>query len=101
VSAGLTLIVGGAILTVLIKSVGPVLLGGRELPIWATSVIMLLPPALLAALVVTQALADGDRIGVGPETAGVAAGGLVVWRTGSVLLCGLTAAVLTAALRAL
>ncbi len=100
-STGMVLIVGGAISTVLVRALGPVVLGGRELPAWATSVIMLLPAALLAALVVTAALADGDRIGVGPETAGVAAGGLVVWRTGSVLACGLTAALLTAALRQL
>ena len=61
---------------------------------------MLLAPALLAALVVTQVFADGDRIAVGAETAGVAAGGLVMWRTESIVGCVLVAAVLTAGLRA-
>ena len=40
--------------TVALKSVGPVLLGGRPLPDHLTGVVALLAPALLAALVVTQ-----------------------------------------------
>ena len=62
---------------------------------------MLLAPALLAALVATQALADGDQLKVGADTAGVAAGGLVAWRTGSIVACVLVAPAVTAALRAL
>ena len=58
-------------------------------------------PALLAALVVTQALADGERLHVGADTAGVAAAGLVVWRGGSVLPAVGLAVVVTAGLRAL
>ncbi len=95
-------IIGGcALVTFAIKAVGPVALGGRELPSWFSSVVVLLAPALLAALVVTQALADGDRLEVGEETAGVLAGGLVVWRTDSIIACVLVAAGVTAALRAL
>jgi branched-subunit amino acid transport protein len=51
-------LVGAA--TVALKAVGPVLLGGRELPGALTAVLFLLAPALLAALVVTQAV-GGDR----------------------------------------
>jgi branched-subunit amino acid transport protein len=51
-------LVGAA--TVALKGVGPVLLGGRELPGALTAVLFLLAPALLAALVVTQAV-GGDR----------------------------------------
>jgi branched-subunit amino acid transport protein len=76
-------------------------LGGRELPAWFTRFVVLLAPALLSALVVTQALADGQRLAVGPETAGVAAGGLIVWRTGSIIGCVVAAAAITAALRAI
>lgn len=95
-------VIGGcAVATAVIKAVGPVALGGRDLPAWFSSVVVLLAPALLAALVVTQALADGDRLAVGAETAGVAAGGLVVWRTESIIGCVLVAAALTAALRAM
>lgn len=100
-STGVALIGGCAIVTALIKSVGPVALGGRELPLWFTSVIVLLAPALLAALVATQALATGDRITVGAETVGVAASGLLVWRTGSIVGCVIVAAAVTAGLRLL
>ena len=77
------------------------MLGGRELPPRLLGVISLLAPALLAALVVTQTLADGDELAVGEHTVGVVAGGLVAWRTGSIIGCVLSAAVVTAALRAL
>lgn len=96
------LLIGGcAVGTALLKAIGPIALGGRELPLWVTSVIVLLAPALLAALVFTQAFADGKDLTVGAETAGVVAGGLVAWRTGSIVGCVVVAAVLTAALRAL
>jgi branched-subunit amino acid transport protein len=87
--------------TYVIKGVGPLALGGRDLPVWFTSIVILLAPALFAALVVTQTLADGDRIAVGANTVGVAAGGLVAWRTRSVIGCVVVAALVTAALRAL
>ena len=100
-STGATVIIGSAVITFAIKAAGPVALGGRELPTWFTSVVVLLAPALLAALVATQALADGDELAVGADTAGVAAGGLAVWRTGSIIACVLIAPAVTAALRAL
>jgi branched-subunit amino acid transport protein len=101
VSTGATVIVGSALVTFVIKAAGPVALGGRELPTWFTSVVVLLAPALLAALGATQALADGDQLKIGADTAGVAAGGLAVWRTGSIVACVLVAPAVTAALRAL
>lgn len=100
-STGATVIVGCAVVTAAIKAAGPVALGGRELPIWFTSVVILLSPALLAALVATQAFAEGDRIALEADTAGVAAGGLVIWRTGSIVACVVAAAAATAAVRAL
>jgi branched-subunit amino acid transport protein len=101
VSSTVAVILGCAVVTALIKAAGPVALGGRELPERFIDVITLLAPALLTALVVTQALADGDEWAVGPDTAGVVAGGLVAWRTGSLVGCVLTAAAVTAGLRAL
>jgi len=89
-----------AALTAVIKAVGPVALGGREMPPWFTSLVTVLPAAVLTALVVTVILADGKQLGVGPETAGVAAAGLVAWRGGSVILCVVVAAAVTAGLRA-
>jgi len=100
-STGATVIIGSAVITFAIKAAGPVALGGRELPTWFTSVVVLLAPALLAALVATQALADGDKLAIGADTVGVAAGGLAAWRTGSIIACVLIAPAVTAALRAL
>jgi branched-subunit amino acid transport protein len=90
-----------AAVTFAIKAAGPVALGGRELPGWASRVIALMAPALLAALIAVNALADDDRLHVGADTAGVAAAALVVARGGSVIWGVLAAAGVTAALRAL
>ena len=95
------LIAGCAAVTIAIKAAGPVALGGRELPPGFNSVIALMGPALLAALIVTQALADGERLHVGADTAGVAAAGVVAWRGGSVVPAVAVAVVVTAGLRAL
>jgi branched-subunit amino acid transport protein len=46
--------------TVALKAVGPVFLAGRELPRTLGTLLLLLAPALLGALVVTQAV-GGDR----------------------------------------
>ena len=99
-SATTAVIAGCAVVTFAIKAVGPVALGGRALPPRLTGVIVLLAPALLAALIATQALADGDRLAAGADTAGVVAGGIVAWRTRSIIACVVVAAAVTAALRA-
>ena len=94
-------IAGCAAVTAAIKATGPVALGGRELPTWFTSVVILLSPALLAALVATQAFAEGDRLALEADTAGVAAGGLVFWLSRSIVACVVVAAAATALVRAL
>jgi branched-subunit amino acid transport protein len=96
-----TVIAACFVITAAIKAVGPIALGGRELPTWFTSVVILLSPALLAALVATQAFAEGDHLALSADTAGVAAGGLVIWRTGSIIACVVLAAAVTAGVRAL
>jgi branched-subunit amino acid transport protein len=102
VSASASVLIGGcALVTAVLKAIGPIALGGRELPLWVMSVIVLLAPALLAALVATQAFADGSELAFGAETAGVVAGGAVAWRSGSILACVIVAAAVTAASRAL
>jgi branched-subunit amino acid transport protein len=95
------LIAGCAVVTAVIKAIGPIAFGGRKLPDRVDGVIALLAPALLAALIVTQALADGQRIAIGADTAGVGIAGLVLWRGGSVLTGVAVAALVTAGLRAL
>jgi branched-subunit amino acid transport protein len=95
-------IAGCTLVTAAIKAFGPVLMGGRELPARVGGVIVLMAPALLAALVVSSALADGEHLHVGADTAGVATGGilLVLTRAG-VLTSVLVAAAVTAGLRLL
>jgi branched-subunit amino acid transport protein len=90
-----------AVVTFAIKAAGPVALGGRTLPAWLDSIVPLLAPALLAALVATHMFADGKHLAVGANTVGVAAAGVVMWRTRSIVLCVLTAAAVTALLRAI
>lgn len=90
-----------AVLTAAIKAAGPVALGGRELPTWFSSVVAVMPAAVLTALVVTVAFADGEDLAVGPETAGVAVAGVLALRGRSVILCVVAAAAVTAGLRAL
>ena len=60
----------------------------------------LLPPALLAALVVLQTATDGDVLVVDARAAGVAAGALAVWRHAPFWVVVVVAAVVTAAVRA-
>jgi branched-subunit amino acid transport protein len=94
------LIAGCALVTAVIKAAGPIAFGGRDLPDRLGGVIALMAPALLVALVVTQALADGRHIAIGADTAGVGLAGVVIWRGGSILLAVGSAVVVTAGLRA-
>lgn len=95
------LIVALAATTAVIKAAGPVLLGGRDLPPRAVAVIALLPPVLLAALVVTSTFSEGQRLEVDASTAGVAVAGVLIWRRAPLLLSVLAAVAVTAGLRAL
>ena len=95
------LIVLVAALTAAIKAAGPIALGGRELPGWFAAIVTAMPATVLAALVVTAALANGQQLSIGPDTAGVAAAGVVAWRGGSVITCVIVAAVVCAGLRAI
>jgi branched-subunit amino acid transport protein len=95
------LIVGLSALTMAVKALGPVLLGGRTLPPSFTRVVVLVAPTLLAALVVTSVLASGRSWSVGAHTVGVAVAAVMLWRRSSLVLCVLVAVLVTAGLRAL
>jgi len=90
-----------ALMTALIKGAGPLVLGSRQLPPRMIGVITLLPSALLASLVVTTALADGDTLRIGATAGGVAAGGLVLLLRAPLVLAVVVAVGVTAGLRAL
>ena len=92
-------VVGAA--TIAIKASGPVLLGGRELPAPLARIVDLLAPAVLAALVATQAFATGDELVLDERAAGLAAAGACVALRAPVLATVVAAALTTAVLRAL
>ncbi len=94
-------IAGCAVVTALIKGVGPVAFGGRDLPERFAGVVVLLAPALLSALIVVSALADGKDLAVGEDTAGLGVAGLALWRGASVIVGVGLAAGVTAGLRLL
>jgi branched-subunit amino acid transport protein len=98
---GWLLIGGCAAVTAAIKAAGPVALGGRELPRWFDSIIQLMAPALLSALVAVAIFSEDERLSVGADTAGVGVAAVALWRGASVVVGVVVAATVTAALRAL
>ncbi len=90
-----------AVATALIKAVGPVLVGGRDLPPWALRVIALLMPALLTALVLVGVVTDGERLVVDARLAGVGAGAAALLLRAPLVAALLIAMGTTALVRAL
>jgi len=82
--------------TVAMKGIGPAVLGGRALPPRAMSVVELLAPAVLAALVVTQAVGAPHRLVFDARLVGLAAATIAIWLRAPVLLTVVLAAVATA-----
>ena len=87
--------------TIVFKASGPVLLGKRELPPRVASVVEVLAPAMLAALVVTQTFGGDRELVIDERLAGVVAGGIAVWLKAPLLVVMLVAAVTAAAIRLL
>jgi len=87
--------------TIALKSTGPVLLGGRELPARLMGLLSVLAPALLAALVVTQAFASGRHLVLDPRAFGLGAAAVAVLLRAPLLAVIVIAAAATALVRAL
>jgi branched-subunit amino acid transport protein len=86
--------------TIAIKASGPVLAAGRELPSSTARVVDLLAPAVLAALVATQAFGSDDELVLDERAAGLLAAGLAILLRAPLLVVVLAAAVTAAGLRA-
>ena len=86
--------------TVLFKAAGPVFLGGRMLPQRVRSVVDLLAPVLLTALVVTQTFGGEEDVTIDARLPGVAAGAVAVWRHVPLVPAMVIAALVTALVRA-
>lgn len=85
--------------TMAIKAAGPVLLGGRALPARLSSVVALLAPALLAALVATAAFGSGSALVLDARALGLAVAALAIALRAPVLLVVILAAATAALLR--
>jgi branched-subunit amino acid transport protein len=91
------LVVGAA--TIVLKSVGPVLLGGKPLPEHLTGIVGLLAPALLAALVVTQSVGGDEEIVLDARLVGVGAAVVAILLRAPLLVVVVAAAAAAALVR--
>jgi branched-subunit amino acid transport protein len=87
--------------TIALKAAGPVLLAGRELPERVMGVVSLLAPALLAALVVTQAVGGDRKLVFDARLVGLAAAVVALRARAPFLLVVIVAAAATALTRLL
>jgi branched-subunit amino acid transport protein len=87
------------VVTMVFKASGPVMLGTRELPPRVASVVEVLAPAMLAALVVTQTVGGDHEMVLDERVAGLAAGGIAVWLRAPLLVVMVVAAATAALIR--
>jgi branched-subunit amino acid transport protein len=84
----------------ILKATGPVLLGGRPLPMWLGQLAARLPAPLLAALTVVAAIAGENRTLVADaRLIGCLAAAVALWRRANFAVVVLVAAIATAAAR--
>ena len=86
--------------TALIKSAGPLMVGGRDLPPRVTAVIALMAPALLAALVVQETFAHDGELVLDARAAGMAGAGVAIAAKLPLMAVVTVAAAVTAGVRA-
>ncbi len=88
-----------AIGTVLMKTIGPVLAGGRQPPAPLTRVIALVAPAVISALIVTGTFTQGQQLIIDARAAGVGVAAVALWLRVPAVLAMLLAAIVCAVLR--
>jgi hypothetical protein len=94
-------IVSLALATALLKLLGPLLLGGRDLPAAGLSVIELLAAALLAALIVVETFANGRALTLDARALGVGFAVLALICRAPLMVAVIGAALVAALARAL
>ena len=95
-----TAVVAVGVGTICLKALGPVVLGGRRLPERVVGIVELLAPALLAALVVTQAVGGDRKLVFDARLVGLGAAVLALRLRAPLLLVVVVAAATTAVVRA-
>jgi branched-subunit amino acid transport protein len=99
VSAAWVAVIAVGAATVALKAAGPVLAGERQLPQGSARVVDLLAPALLAALVATQAFATDEELVLDERAAGLLAAGVAILLKAPLLAVVVVAATTAALLR--
>ena len=84
----------------LCKVVGLIVLGGRSLPAVVDRCLVLIPAALLSALIVNDTFADGRSLVLDARVAGVGVAVLLAWRRAPLVVIIVAGAAVTAAVRA-
>ncbi len=85
--------------TFLLKSAGPLLLGGRRLPTGMQAVVDLLPAALLASLAIVSTLGAGRSVVLDARLVGLLVAGIALWRRAPFVLVIVLASAATAVTR--
>jgi branched-subunit amino acid transport protein len=85
--------------TIAFKAAGPVLIGRRALPGRIQSVVDLLAPVMLVALVVTQTFGGDEEIEIDARVPGAAAALVAILLKAHIIVAMAIAAVVTASLR--
>ena len=88
-----------AVATAAIRAAGPVFLGGRTFPPRVWAVMILIAPAVLAALIVTQTVGEETSIVLDERLAGLAAAAAAVVLRAPMIAVLVVAAVAAATLR--
>jgi len=88
-----------AVGTVLMKTLGPVLAGGRQPPAPLTRVIALVAPALISALIVTGTFTQGRQLIIDARAVGVGVAAVALWFRVPAALAMLIGVVVCALLR--
>jgi branched-subunit amino acid transport protein len=86
-------------LTLVFKAAGPVFLGRHRLPPAVDSVVVLVAPVMLTALVVTQTFGGDEELVADARIPGVAAAAIAIWRDVPIVAAMAVAGVTTALLR--
>ncbi len=88
------------LITIVFKAAGPVFLGKRALPARIGSMVELLAPVMLMALVATQAFGGDEELEVDARVPGVAVAAVAIWLKAPVIVAMVIAGVVTGLIRA-
>lgn len=96
-----TLVIVLGLASYVLKVTGLVIIGARQLPPKVERCLVLIPAALISALIVKDTFSIGQQLVLDARAAGVAAAALAAWRKAPLVLVIVIGAGVTALVRAL